>query len=269
MTVGSGSPGVANEPVPRAAGALAIRVVSYNVHGLGDDRRALNAVVRTLAPDVVVVQEAPRRFRWRARCAELAHSWGMIYASGGLPSLGNLIVVSQRIRVRKAWSLQYPLTPGRHMRGAAFAHCTVAGAAFTVAGSHLATDDAERVGQAQRLKDEIGGIQSSVILAGDFNETAAGASWKLLAAGLVDVGAEADQPTFAATEPKRRIDGIFVTPDIAVRSCQVLTGDATRAASDHLPLIADLEVPVFPASPKPARVRNLSSSVIWDVPEMT
>ena len=77
----------------------------------------------------------------------------------------------------------------------------------------------------------------------DANETAAGASWKRLAAGRVDVGAAQDQPTFSATNPKRRIDGIFVTPDITVESCQVISSAATRAASDHLPLVADVIVP--------------------------
>jgi endonuclease/exonuclease/phosphatase family metal-dependent hydrolase len=220
-----------------------VRVVSYNVHGLGDDRGALNAVVRTLAPDLVVVQEAPRRFRWRARCAEIAHSWEMVYAAGGLPSLGNLIVVSPRLRVRETWCIRYPLTPGRHMRGAAFARCTVGDVSFTVAASHLATDDGERDSQAQRLDAELAAIAGPVILGIDANETAAGASWKRLAAGRVDVGAAQDQPTFSATNPKRRIDGIFVTPDMTVESFQVISSEATRSASDHLPLVADVIVP--------------------------
>ena len=33
---------------------------------------ALAGLVRELAPDVVIVQEAPRRFRWRHKCAALA-----------------------------------------------------------------------------------------------------------------------------------------------------------------------------------------------------
>ncbi len=108
-----------------AAAAPVIRVLSYNVHGLGDDRGALAAVVRTIAPDVVFVQEAPRRFRWRTRCADMAHAFDLVYAAGGLPSLGNVILTNQRVRVHDTWCLRYPLTPGRHMRGAAFATCSV------------------------------------------------------------------------------------------------------------------------------------------------
>ena len=96
-------------------------MLSYNVHGLKDDRAALTGLVRDLEPDVVIVQEAPRRFRWRHKCAALADDFGMVVAAGGLPSLGNLLLVSLRVRVHDTWCLRYPLTPGRHLRGAAFA----------------------------------------------------------------------------------------------------------------------------------------------------
>ncbi|HET9516086.1 MAG TPA: endonuclease/exonuclease/phosphatase family protein, partial [Actinoplanes sp.] len=117
-----------------------LRVLSYNVHGLRDDRAALRAVVRDLAPDVMVVQEAPRRLRWRYRCAALADDLGMVVGAGGLPSLGNLLLTTLRVRVHETSCLRFPLTPGRHLRGAVFARCSVGGTSFTVSGSHLATD---------------------------------------------------------------------------------------------------------------------------------
>ncbi len=49
-----------------------LRVVSYNVHSQRDDTAALAAVVRGPTPDVVIVQEGPRRFRWRQKSATLA-----------------------------------------------------------------------------------------------------------------------------------------------------------------------------------------------------
>lgn len=76
-----------------------VRVVSYNIHGQRDDPAALVEVVRELEPDVLVLQEAPRRFRWRQRCAELARRFRLVYAVGGLPALGNLILVD----VREPW----------------------------------------------------------------------------------------------------------------------------------------------------------------------
>ena len=107
-----------------------LRVVSYNVHGLRDDRGALVEVVRDLDPDVLIVQEAPRRLRWRTRCAHLAHDLDLVYVTGGAPSLGNVIMTSLRVRAMDSWAIRYPLTPGRHLRGAAFARCVADGASF-------------------------------------------------------------------------------------------------------------------------------------------
>ena len=42
-----------------------IRVLSYNIRSMRDDTEALARVIRACAPDLVLVQEAPRFFRWR------------------------------------------------------------------------------------------------------------------------------------------------------------------------------------------------------------
>ena len=218
-----------------------LRVVSYNVHGLKDDRAALIGVVRDLAPDVLVVQEAPRRLRWRHKCAALADDLGMVVAAGGLPSLGNLLLVTLRVRVHETWCMRYPLTPGRHLRGAAFARGSVRGGTFTVTGSHLATDPAERPAQAALWKEAILAAEGPVIAAADLNEGPAGGAWRTVSDGLVS--SPDDRPTFPATLPNRRIDGIFVTPDVTVVGYEVVESDQVRRASDHLPVVADLLLP--------------------------
>lgn len=221
-------------------------MLTYNVHGQRDDRAALASVVRTAAPDIVIVQEAPRRMRWRTKCAELAHSWGMVYAAGGLPALGNLIVTTQRIRVHETWCLRYPLTPGRHLRGAAFAKCSITGASgqelrFVVAGTHLATDDAERPRQAQAFKDAVAATADPIIVGLDANETPGGPSWQIVSDGLVDVAADRgdERPTFPSARPTRRLDAVFVDPRWTVTAYDVIATEAAVAASDHLPLIVD------------------------------
>jgi endonuclease/exonuclease/phosphatase family metal-dependent hydrolase len=218
-----------------------LRVLSYNVHGLKDDRAALTGLIRDLAPDVVAVQEAPRRFRWRHKCAALADDCGLVVAAGGLPSLGNLLLVSLRVRVHRTWCLRYPLTPGRHLRGAAFAACSVRGATFTVSGSHLATDPVERPAQAARWKQELAGVDGPVIAAADLNEGPGGGAWRTVADGFVIPDEAA--PTFPARLPRRRLDAVFVSPDIAVERYEVVDTDQARRASDHLPVVADLKLP--------------------------
>ncbi|HET6479528.1 MAG TPA: endonuclease/exonuclease/phosphatase family protein [Actinoplanes sp.] len=219
----------------------ALRVVSYNVHGLKDDRAALIGVISRLGPDVLVVQEAPRRFRWRQKCAALADDLGMVVAVGGLPSLGNLLLVSLRVAVHETWCMRYPLTPGRHLRGAAFARGSVRGGRFTVSGSHLATDSAERPSQAALWKDELNKVDGPLIAAADLNEGPGGGAWRTIEDGLLS-GPDA-QPTFPATLPNRRIDGIFVSPDITIEKYEVVDSDQARRASDHLPVLVDLRMP--------------------------
>jgi len=221
-----------------------LRVVSYNVHGLRDDRGALVEVVRDLDPDVLIVQEAPRRLRWRTRCAHLAHDLDLVYVTGGAPSLGNVIMTSLRVRAMDSWAIRYPLTPGRHLRGAAFARCVADGASFVVAGSHLSLDATERQGQAELLRKELDGVDVPVILGADLNETPTGPAWRLLAGGLVDPGGADGAATFPAAGDRGRIDAILVDPRITVTGYRVADPPAARRASDHLPVVAELTLPV-------------------------
>jgi len=220
-----------------------LRVVSYNVHGVRGELAALAEVIRPLEPDVVIVQEAPRRLRWRTRCARLAHALGLVYVTGGAPSLGNVILTNLRVRPRETWDLRYPLTPGRHLRGAAFARCSVGGTGFVVAGSHLATDPAERPGQAELLRKALAELDGPVILGADLNDTPDGTAWRSLADGLTDAAGDDDAGTYPASAPDRRIDAVFVDPRITVTGYRVVDPPAARRASDHLPVLVELTLP--------------------------
>jgi endonuclease/exonuclease/phosphatase family metal-dependent hydrolase len=218
-----------------------LRVMSYNVHGLADDRAALVGLVRDLEPDVLIVQEAPRRFRWRHKCAALADDTGLVVAVGGMPALGNLLLVNMRVAVRETWCTRYPLTPGRHLRGAAFARGSVRGGRFTVSGTHLATDPAERPSQAAVWKEQLAVLEGPVIVAGDLNEGPGGSAWRMVEDGLLTSGEST--PTFPAALPARQIDGIFVSPDIVIEKYEIVSDDRARSASDHLPVLAELLLP--------------------------
>jgi endonuclease/exonuclease/phosphatase family metal-dependent hydrolase len=218
-----------------------LRVMSYNVHGLADDRAALVGLVRDLEPDVLIVQEAPRRFRWRHKCAALADDSGLVVAVGGMPALGNLLLVNMRVAVHETWCTRYPLTPGRHLRGAAFARGSVRGGRFTVSGTHLATDPAERPSQAARWKEQLSALEGPVIAAGDLNEGPGGSAWRMVEDGLLTAGEST--PTFPATLPARQIDAIFVSSDITIVKYEIVDDDRARSASDHLPVLAELLLP--------------------------
>lgn len=235
-------------PAVRPAGGQGarLRVLSYNIHSQRDDRVALAAVVRAAAPDVLIVQEAPRRLRWRHKCAALADAFGLVVAVGGLPSLGNLLLTSLRPRVHRTWCVRYPLTPGRHLRGAAFAECSIGSARFVLAGTHLSTDPLERPAQAARLRATSAGAGPPLIVGADLNESSAGAAWCTIAAGLTDTAVaagRADRPTYPCAGPRVRIDALFVDPRITVTGYDVIDTPEARRASDHLPVLADLLLP--------------------------
>lgn len=223
-----------------------LRVLSYNVHSQRDDTAALAEVVREAAPDVVIVQEGPRRFRWRQKCATLADSFGLVFAAGGLPSLGNVLLTSLRVRVTDTRCERYPLTPGRHLRGAAYARCRVGGVDFLLAGSHLSTDPAERPAQAAAFKRELAASPLPVVAGADLNEGPDGPAWRTVAEGLTDTAVAADRAdrhTFSCADPRRRIDALFVDPRITVVDYDVVDTPRTRRASDHFPVLVDLLLP--------------------------
>ncbi|MGW5667620.1 endonuclease/exonuclease/phosphatase family protein [Micromonospora sp. NPDC003776] len=234
-------------PAGAAGAGVPLRVVSYNIHSQRDDTAALAEVVRAAEPDVVIVQEGPRRFRWRQKCATLADSFGLVVAAGGLPALGNLLLTSLRVRVTGTRCQRYPLTPGRHLRGAAYAECRVGGSRFLLAGSHLSTDPAERPAQAAAFKRELAAAALPVVAGADLNEGPDGPAWRTVADGLTDAAAamdRADRHTYSCANPRRRIDALFVDPRVKVVDYDVVDTPRARQASDHFPILVDLLLPV-------------------------
>jgi len=234
----------------------ALRVLSYNVRSLRDDGDAVARVIRAAAPDVVCIQEAPRFLRWRARCAALARRSGLVVVTGGRSAAGNLLLCRVAVRVHSAEDVLLSAVPGLHRRGLALAELSLAGSRFTLAGTHLDLEPAARLRHVEEILDATarlsaagrgsagGEVSAPLVLCGDFNEPPGGPVWTALTAGLRDAGAGADPvPTFSVRSPRRRIDGVLVDPAFVVRSYDVLDSPDVRRASDHFPVLAELELP--------------------------
>ena len=225
--------------------SVELRVLSYNVHGLRDDRAALNEVVRAADPDVVCVQEAPCYLRWRAKCAALAREWGLLYVAGGGTTGGTALFAHMRVDVdeprEETLSRQY----GWPDRGVASAVVSRGGARLAVASIHLPLVEGRRPEHAQRAREILAAYGTThQLVAGDLNEPPRGPSWQALGiGGLTDVAPECG-PTFPAARPTKRIDGILATKGVEVVEHPVLGGDAVARASDHCPLLAVVRVPV-------------------------
>lgn len=222
---------------------VSLRVVTYNVRSLRDDRDALVRVIRGLSADVVCMQEAPRRLRWRARCAALARDTGLLYVGGGGTAGGSMMLASLRVDVRSTLEYRFSRTPGLHERGAVAAVVELGGAAAVVASVHLGLDSTERLRHRSELVgmvDRFGG--QVTVLAGDINERPDMPAWRAIADEFTDAGAADDTPTFSTRDPRRRIDGVFVRGPARVASYGVVDGADVQAASDHRPVVVDVEM---------------------------
>lgn len=230
---------------------LTVRVLSYNVRSLRDDSRAVARVIRSCDPDVVCVQEAPRFLRWRSKCARLARESGLLFVTGGRPAGAMVLLASVRTRVVHHEDVLLPKTRRLHQRGLAIAVFDVAGARFGVASMHLGLDPTERVRHAREITARLAALPAPyAIVAGDLNETAGGAAWKEFTARFQDgyaVAPYGGAATMSARDPRRRIDAVFVDREVEVVRCGVppaTEGADLRRASDHLPVLAELRVPV-------------------------
>jgi endonuclease/exonuclease/phosphatase family metal-dependent hydrolase len=220
------------------------RILSWNVHGLRDDTAALARVVRDLDPDVMCVQEAPKYLRWRAKCAGLARGCGQLYVTGGGTTGGSALLSSLRVDVKGATEVCLSRQLLWPARGVAAAVVSKGGARLTVLSVHLPLDAAQRLQHTMRIQQvrtSLGG--SHALAAGDVNERPGHAAWQAFAdAGMRDL-APGSGPTFPATAPDRRIDGVFGTERLVVRDYEVVSAPGVERASDHRPVLVTVAVP--------------------------
>ncbi|MFH8793057.1 endonuclease/exonuclease/phosphatase family protein [Streptomyces sp. NPDC017941] len=234
-------------------GSVIVRVLSYNIRSMRDDTDALARVVAACAPDLVLVQEAPRFFRWRKKLARLAHAADLVVLSGGGTAAGPALLCSLRATVERTEDVLLPLTPGLHRRGFATAVVRFGKVRLGVLGCHLSLQGQERYEQSGMLLDQLAGMGvEHAVAGGDLNDRPDGRSFRRLADALQDCWATAPwggEYTSTPADPHQRIDGIFTTSGVEVLGCGVpldlpgVTQEDLRTATDHLPVLAALRVP--------------------------
>jgi endonuclease/exonuclease/phosphatase family metal-dependent hydrolase len=244
-----------------------LRLLTYNIRYGGAGREApLTAVIRASEPDLVVLQEAtrPEVVDHVARAAGM-HAWAS--------RRGNSLAFMSRVPIAgHAW---HQPRGSRH----AFLEIALSDRPCRVFGVHLsavhaAWTERRRVRELRALLEAIKQHQEGFhVLAGDFNTLAPGElldvrqlpfrlrpfvwlsggaiRWRtiqeVLDARYVDAF-RVRHPTapglsFPTSNPHVRLDFIFV-PQAHVprlKSCDVVTNDPAPAASDHYPLVAEVE----------------------------
>ena len=242
-----------------------IRVMTYNVHScIGMDGRIsperIARVIRSFEPDVVALQEVDHG---KARTAR--HDQAQLIArdlemeatfcctvENGPERYGHALLCRFPVSVISSGLFVAPArVQMREPRGALLARVQLDGSDFYLLNTHFGLRDFER---AAHLEDLLGPKWlgqmpggKPLVLCGDFNMDERSSHYRaLLRHGLKDAQllAGRDRPanTFFAFLPFRRIDHIFVSPHFDVENVRVPQTTLTRTASDHLPVIADLQL---------------------------
>jgi exodeoxyribonuclease-3 len=254
--------------VPQAGQGVTFRLLTYNIKHGGRARVEIIArVIASCAPDLVVLQEATDQ----ETVKRLAALTGM--ASSGSSRKQSLGFLSREPLAHASWHRPFV---SRH----AFIELVPAGERIRIFGVHLsavhaAWTEQRRVYELRAMLHSVKRHQDGLhVLAGDFNTLAPGEvlqarslplrlrpmiwasggriRWRtiqtVLDAGYVDAY-RARHPgqsglTMPSGNPHVRLDYVFVPRGFAdhVLSCDVVRHGDAPAASDHLPVVADLRV---------------------------
>lgn len=225
-----------------------LRIASYNIQkGMGHDmrrrpRRTL-AVLRELRADVVVLQEADRRFGERMaavpeRMIEKLSPYrpaDVRARPGSIGWHGNAILLRKGMTVRKTDRLDLPyLEP----RGAVVAVVELDAGPLIVVGAHLALTSGWRTKQAESLAEFAERAEMPLVLCGDLNEWTpdGGRGLAPLAEALTE---HAPGNTFPAFRPVAPLDRVYHCGALRVEA-RVHDSPLARVASDHLPIVAEV-----------------------------
>lgn len=120
----------------------------------------------------------------------------------------------------------------------------LAGRHLQVFNLHLGTSLIERRSQGRALATLVERHldEGPMVVAGDFNEWTRGPATQLLSSLLVGLDAGASttrRRSYPGVLPLLRLDQIYHSPDLEVRSVHLPRTRRTMVASDHLPLAAD------------------------------
>lgn len=236
-----------------------VKVMTYNIYGARPsfglppaDLEAIAAVINEVKPDIVALQEIDvftnRSGKDVHQARDLAKLTGMdwyftkaIDRDGG--QYGDAVLSKLPFLEKKAYNLNVAPGVSGELRSVAMVKVAKEGKEFYFASTHLdhlAIED-NRILQANELKKIVGDLNKPLILAGDFNAVPDSETMSVVR-GFMNLGCRQICPsTYPASNPTRTIDYIMYSP-INSFSIQSYRSFPYRDASDHAPVIADIEV---------------------------
>ena len=228
-------------------GAVKMKVMTYNVHSCIDmnkknSLKGVAEVIKKEKPAVVGINEIESyspRTRFANQPKRLAASRQMLFAYGPTLKLGPIGFFGNAVLSR------YPIYESSNHRlpGSREPRCCLKTKLhmphdyITVFSTHLGLNRAERTEQIAELARLVSKEKNHVILMGDFN--CGTDQLAPLYEMLTDTGQLfGAKPTYPHDNPIDRIDYILISKAI---KCKTLYSPYSDA-SDHLPVIADLEL---------------------------
>lgn len=225
---------------------MRLAIASYNTHsGVGLDRRfapqRIAQVIAELNADVVALQEL--RTRDGVDMLDVLRTHSGLHAVAG-PTLvfadgafGNGLL--SRFPIRCVAHIELSVAQ-REPRGAIDAMLDCNGTPLRVIATHLGLRPSERSEQIERLLAALRAQPTlPTVLLGDLNE------WFLRRGSLRwlhdHFGESPARATFPSFCPMLALDRCWVTPARALQRISVHRSRAARVASDHLPLVVELD----------------------------
>lgn len=236
-----------------------LRVLTYNVHScVGTDRKLdparIASVIASCDADIVGLQEVDVN-RQRTGAVDQAVTIASFLKMKALfnpafhkaeEKYGDAILTALPMRTCKVGDLP---SIGEQ-RGGVWAEILVDGTPVHVFNTHLGLRRRERMAQVTTLLGSgwLGHPEcrdGNRILLGDFNAVPASPAYRQLAREMSDVWQLAQKrprATFPSRYPVLRLDHVFLAGDMNGVDAHVVSTPLSRMASDHLPLVAEIEL---------------------------
>jgi len=221
-----------------------VRIVTYNVRGFRNGVDRVLRVVRSLRPDVLLLQETGSRRTLRRFAAGASMRAAPDPRSPGRRRVKNAVLLAHPWRSSSAELVRFEGSRHWYPRGAlAVRALSEEGSSLWLVSTHFGLNGSERGRQADALMRVVAGFgQVPAVVGGDLNATPEMRAPTRISTGLLDAWATAERGdgfTFPASRPEARIDYVFVSGSITVDSAS-LGGKGSAEASDHLPVCVDV-----------------------------
>jgi vancomycin resistance protein VanJ len=237
--------------VPRPVRRGDLRVMTWNIMGLGGDPAGVLALIHSEQPDVLLLQEASRArgpdpVPW---LIQRLPGWEAVRAADVAILSPHPLGPPRRASLGPRDTTRVSLRTTMRVGGRSLEVVTVhfntglpsepIESAWVHPRHHMAVAAAVRAEQADHLAENVAAAPRPLILGGDFNSPPDSRACRTMTQQLdsaFDTAGAGFGWTFPASHPLLRIDHLFISRDLEALSCRVVP----TPASDHRALVADL-----------------------------